>query len=182
MRKLMTGLVAALACAVMAGGDLDNMSILYWQVDQYWGADMKADQPVYAMLGIRDDGGLSSYVEGVEMTPTGVGGNVGMEAYAKTDVTPYIGSGSSAPVQSFFIEAFGYGDGEEGLVSLGLIMDPVSYDTLVAKGWLYSSGEGPTSAAGVNVMHTSNVPEPTSGLLVLMGAALLALRRRNRKA
>lgn len=180
MRKLMTGLFAALACAMAAAVELEEMNILYWQVDQYWSKDMKPEGPVYAMLGVKDGDSLQ-IIEAEEMSPTGVGGgNVGMEQYAKTDVTPYLGSGASAPVQSFFIEAFGYGD--EGLVSLGLIMDPVSYDTLVAKGWLHHSVDGDPTAGPLGVMHTSSVPEPTSGLLVLMGASLLALRRRNRKA
>lgn len=176
----MTGLLAVFACAMAAAVEIEEMDILYWQVDQYWSKDMKAEGPVYAMLGVKADGGLSTYVEGVEMTATGVGGNVGMDTYAKTAVESPLGSGNSAPIQSFFIEAFGYGD--DGLVSLGMIMDPVSYDTLVAKGWLYQSGSHPGAAADINVMHASSVPEPTSGLLMLMGAALLALRRRNRKA
>ena len=65
--------------------------------------------------------------------------------------------------------------------------DPLSYADAVAAGYIYSNMALPSSASsipngGFGGANTSyNVPEPTSGLLFLVGGMLLGLKRRRQQ-
>ena len=94
----------------------------------------------------------------------------------KADVSAYA---SGSPEYAFIIE-LGNWDGSNW--STLALSETASYADLVANNHIdTSSGYNPNPVAPW--MPTSYVvPEPSSGLLLLVGAALLALRRRKRRA
>ena len=56
-----------------------------------------------------------------------------------------------------------------------------TYDNLVSAGYVSTSGMSvPSPTVTGNMMNGAAVPEPTSGVMLLLGGALLALRRRRR--
>ena len=99
------------------------------------------------------------------------------EAYS-TVITPY-----ASNEYSFMIE-LGNWDSNSGTWTMVAMSEAVSYDTLVADGhvgvWSGDtiSVQNPTAWA----VSSYTVPEPTGGMLFVIGGALLALRRRRRRA
>ena len=87
--------------------------------------------------------------------------------------TTTIGETYANSAYSFYIELYN-----------GYRTDASSYDTLVSNGYIAKSGsiQSPVSFAGGSFGQASgttyNVPEPTSGLLFLVGGMLLGLKRR----
>jgi len=78
---------------------------------------------------------------------------------------------------TFFVE-MGAMAGQADYTSAG-----ISYNDLVSTGFVQSgwaATDGFWNAASLAFVPTHDVPEPTGGVLVLVGAALLALRRRKR--
>ncbi len=74
---------------------------------------------------------------------------------------------------SFYVEMLNYENGEW---EQGWTGPTMSYDSL--SGYI---SDGGISAGSVNVWTASvTIPEPTSGLLLLVGGSLLALRRKRR--
>jgi hypothetical protein len=87
--------------------------------------------------------------------------------------TTTIGSAYANNSYSFYVELYN-----------GYRTEASNYDTLVSNGYIAKSGsiQSPVSFAGGSFGQTSgstyNVPEPTSGLLFLVGGMLLGLKRR----
>ena len=98
------------------------------------------------------------------------------ESGAWFDVT---GMSGSDPVYSFVLELV------NDELEVQAASNPVSYSTLASKGKIVSDSTFnsimPLNYSDYNMgslAGTVDVPEPTSGLLMLLGASLLALRRR----
>ena len=54
----------------------------------------------------------------------------------------------------------------------------VSYDSLLSSGYIATGGVLTPTVLASGGFNGASVPEPTSGVLLLVGGALLALRRR----
>lgn len=169
MKKLM--LLAIAVVAVTAQADL-----LYWQVETTSPSENTYEAGVgieysYAKLmasASPDPVALSSTVEGGATPYTQVKANTFYNEFSvAADVTDYTTS-------SFWIELY---NADNQLVGKS---QEASYSSLVAyrsaadfsSNWAMASGGG-WSGGTINA-----VPEPTSGLLMLIGAAMLGLRRR----
>ena len=138
---------------------------LYWQVDQ--GTTDQAFQ--YAILNATD--GTTTYqLAGASAEGTAQNQYVSVQ---NTDISSYASSG-----YSFFVELANYNNGSWETVASGKDK-AISYTDLQDKGYVATTfQQGLNISGGYNMGQ--NVPEPTSGLLLLMGGAMLALRRRRR--
>ena len=104
-----------------------------------------------------------------------LGSVVDVPGYYFAAVGPY-----NSEAYSFMIELGNY-DYDTGAWYALAVSDAASYTTLknvdhqIAE---WSVGPSPTQTGGYWIPNAYTVPEPTSGLLMLLGGALLALRRR----
>lgn len=123
-------------------------------------------------FGLGDDGETVYVYDG----SAGLGGEYGAGLPAE-----YFGdlsglSGSSASY-SFAIELGNYIDGRWARTSM--VSESVPYDELAAKMHIAKwEHETPVSGQAWSPVYYSVVPEPSGGLLMLVGGALLALRRK----
>ena len=154
---------AVAASALSASADVD--SYLYWMV---------GDTVTYDTTYV-SGGGSVDYVYAKVSTD---GGATYLNLYDTTDsldtdmldkgVTGAAGFSSSPAFSSFLIELYNDDDQKVGWTTL-------PYSTAMAN-YVYNN---PTAAGSPSVYTVSQViPEPTSGLLLLLGLSGLALRRR----
>lgn len=157
-------LVAGLFCVASA-----SASALYWQVKPETGVEFQ-----YARLMVTG-GDLASpaYLDMVEAQGTAPNNYVPLTS---TDLGAY-----GADAYSFFVEMVTYSGDTETIAKTS---ETASYTQLVSSGYVASglidSTTAQAKAAAAN-FGTNPVPEPSSGLLLLMGGAMLALRRRRQK-
>lgn len=173
MHKLIA-LVMVLMAVCFARADITDQ-YLYWMIDQssssetieFFYAQLYADNGTERVaLEITDGTTTSPYVlpSDYDDPPEGVG------TYTDPTYSQLVGYlGSDYSSYSFYVELF---DGSDNLLGAS---QSVAYEDL--KRYIYSNlnldGEIPYA-----FVPTVPVPEPTSGLLVSLGLALLALRRR----
>lgn len=155
-----------LAIALMAVSSAATASTLYWQVTDS-GTDF-----TYAELFAKDGSGNSYSIDtrladGVEAAT-----DVGRTAAADwSDLGEY---GSSD--YSFYVELVNFSSGSEVRTSMNKDY-PWTYNELVSSGYV-STGNNISTPSAAGALDGGSVPEPTSGVLLLIGGALLALRRR----
>ena len=193
----MNSKIFALTVAALVGLSA-SADVLYWQVNTDEAAANSKGTPVQAYLMAKADRNSSSpfYVsENLDASGNNIGAGVAVSSFsdgstmvggvmdlskilswADDNTTASAAGISSLSALSFFIELY---DGAGNWVGT---TDAKSYDSLVASGAI-SSGLNPNftgvnSALGGAGSTYSNVPEPTSGLLMLVGLGALALRRR----
>ena len=149
-------------CATLALMGSASASTLFWQVNKDaagpLGWDGKGD-PTYAVLkattGTLEDGvGIAGY-----KLSEGTAWTTDLNSYGKSEY-------------SFFVELFNASGTSVYKQSA------VSYDNLVSSGYVSSSPLSVPTGALTGGFNGAAVPEPTSGVLLLIGGALLALRRR----
>ena len=136
---------------------------LYWQVAdgapdigaELWMLDTSKEEGA--------EGYKTSLSDGIIDAPTGI---------QQADITGYTGD-----QYLFYVELVNY--------STGTSTDGYKwgYGDLVSSGYVASDfRDAPTAYANATAhANFANVPEPSSGLLLLMGGAMLALRRRRQK-
>ena len=158
--------VAAVAFAALVAVTA-KADALYWQVDE--GSTTESFQ--YAILNVTD-GTTATRLAGASAEGTAPNQYVSLQ---NTDISSYASSG-----YSFFVELANYNNGSWEVVTSGT---PVIYDNLVSGGYVATSfQQGLNISRGYNLgAGAAAVPEPTSGLLLLIGGAMLALRRRRQK-
>ena len=168
MKKLIVSALMALSCGVLFAEDM----YLCWMIDtgatfdvtpvgdlSKYTAKITSDGQSYFNLYYEEDGalndlGVSPYVSDVQ----------GLDTLA----------GITGSESSFFVELYN----EAGTLAY-------TSETLNNIGAYISSMKGmdrPADTYGFSTFKASAVPEPTSGLLLLLGVAGLALRRKNKKA
>lgn len=143
--------VALLLASTVSAGTL------YWQVD-----DDSGD--VYARLLVEENGTVVlGATDPYKQAPTGV---------QQTDITNYTGS-----QYLYYVELVNFADGS---TTQGYKW---GYGDLVSSGYVSfgATDVRTVTANAVALGNFANAPEPSSGLLLLMGGAMLALRRRRQK-
>lgn len=150
--KLLAAVTAMLLTSAASAGTL------FWQVDDNSG---NVTAQLYAQQGNDEVGriALSNELD----APTGV---------QQTDIGAYSGD-----TYLFYVELLNYAD---GTTTKGYKW---GYGDLVSSGYVsLDATDIPTARAGAIALgNFANAPEPSSGLLLLMGGAMLALRRRRQK-
>lgn len=172
MKKIVFAGMVVLA-AVFARADF-----LYWQI---------ADQGEFttATLWVKNTGSSTGLAELDVIGAEGVDWENGTvltgttTGLVQTDITGY-----TSDQYSFFVELATYSGIEDSAPSSQKWLNSYSYDQLIAGGYI-SSGNvetpSPATFGGAPMSGGGNViPEPTSGMLMLLGGALMALRRRRR--
>jgi len=165
MKKILI-LLCASALAVSASAEV---AALYWMV----GDTSPVENYEYAKVGVVPSGSDVTSSSKTYLDSYYDAGNVSLLAKGEgptyADISAY-----STGSYSFFVELFNYEGGT--LVSVGH-GDYYSYTQLLDSGYISTGGLSPTMATAT-FTGGNYIPEPTSGLLLLFGGALLALRRR----
>lgn len=156
--------------------DIDGTPIDHNPDGSYTVRDMSINAARVRVAGTDQYLSLFSEVEDMQsVQPLGMTGIVPDYFYAA--VVPY-----NSAEYSFMVELGNYDYNSGTWVALA-VSDVASYDTLkngshhIAE---WSVNESPTPTGGAWAPTAYTVPEPTSGLLFVVGGALLALRRRRR--
>lgn len=173
MKKLIA--VAAMAfTAVAFAGD----SYLYWMMPTTVTWKETTDTPTgysYAAIGVMDGEGHNvTYLNNYAFGGTSEGGDFVAKADATSgwyaNLSTYATSG-----YSFYIELF------NDSVSIGRSTDILSYSDALAYATTFGTDVPKTTAWAPTSFTTAAIPEPTSGLLMLVGLAGLALRRKRQQ-
>lgn len=150
-------------CATLALMGSASASTLFWQVNKDGAGSLGWDgtgDPKYAVLKAT----TGTFAEGV-----GIAGYDLSEGTAwATDLRTY---GDSR--YSFFVELI---NASGSLVYTQKAA--TSYDNLLSSGYVSASALDRPTGAVSGGFNGASVPEPTSGVLLLIGGAMLALRRR----
>lgn len=167
-RLMMLFAVAVLSMATQAGA-------MYWQVSSANNTNVSADKWTMARVEVYQGGaGTGNYLQiwDGESWSSGVSYVDKTEEGAWFDVTAYA---SGSPEYSFVLELVNNDLEVQGTSAA------VSYSKLVSDKVITSSFDSiaPGSYTSWNQGFV-DIPEPTSGLMLLLGASMLALRRRKK--
>lgn len=171
MKRIFTALFVA-AASYVASADL-----LYWMIDQS-NSDPAIEFSYARIVAVSDTTGETQYLtigdNGSQyLAANGVNGQTEPYVGTATGVTHTDLSGLSSTDYSFFIELYSMATGQEVKVGQSEI---AAYSQLTAS--IYEQGLGLPSLEKAWNPTITNVPEPTSGVLMLFGLAALGLRRR----
>lgn len=174
MNKFLVSVLAALFCGVLSAAETDMF--LYWMISEtptFDGSSTGVNLSDYGARIIAENDGERTQLPIYESHEAGATSKLSYDNAADVqgwDMISRVGDYQNA---SFFIELF-------NTQNSGVVFESewMSYTDLVAAGHI-SAMQGmitPASTYGFSSFRT--VPEPTSGLLLLIGVAGLALRRR----
>ena len=198
MRSMCKWLFAAIlscaTCVCLAEGDPVGEYLMYWMVDYSGKAgDMAAQVTEKANAGWINPNRnpdkdfnwsrLVAVVDGEKKVTVGAAELNGLKA-GTTD-NPLVADlrGVSGAITSFAVEFFNYNVLDGSLSLLGWT-ESITPDELLAQGKIADFRDPKYPQASYDTWSPKDfaaVPEPTSGLLLLIGGALLALRRKQRK-
>ena len=148
-----------LAVAVALAASLLHADLLYWQVSDQVGPDFNYAQLYYTTGEATTAGGGTPILTG--------GTSSSVMAPQMADIT------GINNISGFYVDFFS-GSTEAGYDSLG-VSNWLSYNDVLSA--MYRFGEGGKDVQIATSVATF-VPEPTSGLLLLLGLAGLAVRRK----
>ena len=176
MKKQM--ILAALLCAAATAATTvraaDTDAYLYWMVNVSENKDYAFSYATIKVAG--SDSYLSMYTEGstvasgTRLYGAADSGNLTTDA-GFTGVGGYSGS-------TFLVELWASGTGADGSDTV-VAWGSLAYSAL--QSYIYSDMATAGGTAPYTVTASQVVPEPTSGLLALLGLAALALRRKQTK-
>lgn len=161
MKKL-TVLLVAFAATITA-----NASYLYWQVETSdYSHITESDQVTAVNVWAVDNNGDKIFVDGYRATE---GTTVNMSQAQMIDVSNF-SNGS----YSFYIELMNYSSGAQ---KLGETVSDETYASMVTNHYIM---ETPLSITMATPWHGGTVaaPEPTSAMMILLGLAGIALKRK----
>ena len=188
MKKIIA-LVGTICAAVMA-----NASVMYWQVSE---GEVKE---TYSEVGSWDLAKLyvkvGTYKDYADFTSSDLVGNIGYVASGTyTDLNPALNAvagssgigwvanldGLTGTTYSYYVELSTSGGSKVALsaISQGASSDNYIYASTADVSAALSAG----GMASLNAGHATSYgpgPEPTSAILMLFGAAMLGLKRKNR--
>lgn len=155
MKKLLTIAILSLV-ALVAKADYT----LYWMANpwsaSYWGADFAA------LKGGSSDGSYTM----LEM------------AYLNEGANTLINTSTGGSYVDYIVSLYTYNN-TDGWVELAVSWDHYSYDDLINSVYAYENkGQETQMAKDPLVFRSFVIPEPTSGLMLLLGLAALALKRK----
>ena len=200
MRSMCKWLLAAIlscaTCVCLAEGDPVGEYLMYWMVDYSAKAtDMAAQVAVKEKAAggwinpdrdTRNDfnwSRLVAVVDGEKKVTVGAAELNGLKAGSEANPLVADLSGVTGTITSFAVEFFNYNVLDGSLSLLGWT-ESITPDELLAQGKIADFRDPKYPQASYDVWSPKEfaaVPEPTSGLLLLIGGALLALRRKQRK-
>ena len=199
MRSMCKWLFAAIlscaTCVCLAEGDpVGGEYLMYWMVDYSGKASEMATQVNVAEVGgwinpnrnTANDfnwSRLVAVVDGEKKVTVDAAELNRLQAGSTTDPLVADLRGVSGTITSFAVECFNYNVLDGSLSLLGWT-ESITPDELLAQGKIadFRDPKYPQASYAVwSPMEFAAVPEPTSGLLLLIGGALLALRRKQRK-
>ena len=167
MKKLIL-LAVIIVSAVSA-----RASYLYWQLDNDdVASDIKALDYNYARIVATSDSVTPSPVTQMAQLD-----NKEMVAWQTFDLSQLQGNESS---YSYYIELGTYSGDTFSAVAQS---EKQTYNQIASTAIQQTATLSPTAAVNVSTWHAGNfraVPEPTSAILMLFGAAMLGLKRKNR--
>ena len=168
--KLISKLVVVAAVGLITSAV--SAGTLYWQITSDTGVDFSIARLVVT------DGSTTTYLPGSDGIfasdfddDTGTGTYLTMQ---QTDISSY-----TADTYSFYVEMVNYATNPETTTPGATY----SYQQLLSAGYVSLNADDVTAvtmAAAAGNMGSA-IPEPSSGLLLLVGGAMLALRRRRQK-
>lgn len=177
MKKLVLSLVLALAGVLNVKADL-----LYWMVDNPKDVGGNSLDYTYASIAVAQDisagqgkytasGYLNNYFSGSSVE----NGVVIKDIFGSSAVAAILGTDYSS--QSFFIELYDADMNARYQSEVFTLLSPSAYITSAVE---FNSNWSMTQSAGGlgGAFAPTAVPEPTSGLLLLIGAAMMGLRRK----
>jgi hypothetical protein len=158
MKKLLI-LTAAIACIGLVRAD-----VLYWMVGDQYADDAKA-------RGDSEAASLYAVYDGTATKIDTVTGNDVAEWYGVSSFDTQLGT-HAGNGYSYYVELWNGNQSEE-----------VSYASALQNGYITTTGMSTPSPAGMaggvgSGSQTYAVPEPTSGLLFVIGGMLLGLKRK----
>ena len=181
MKKiLILSVVAFIGCVAKA-------DLLYWQVNESDVTTAGISDYAYATISAVDSSGKTALINYAFSGDTGMtevnkseftlvgGGATGMYA----DLAPLANYATDPSSYSMLIELF---DSSNALVGKSSEMEYNTWKTYIDSSNFSSNWQSMSATTGLGAASGTNgyraVPEPTSGLLMLIGAAMLGLRRR----
>ena len=161
-KSLVTGALVLAVSSASAG-------TLYWQVTSDAGQTF---DEAWLVVENKSNGELN-YLEGVQSD----GNSPSSTALTQTDISAYEGDG-----YLFYVEMSNYNSADDSYTTVANGYK-YGYGDLVSSGYVAASplDISTVTAAASASNYGSSVPEPSSGLLLLIGGAMLALRRRRQK-
>lgn len=164
--------ILAIAVAALSFGAMANDSYLYWMVgnDLTWKEGTAPDYSQMA-VGVLDASGQNvGYLNCFGYGGSGAGGNL----VDKGSGAWYANLGSYASGSySFYIELF-----NDNMDFVGRSQDILSYNSALAYTTTFGTSQPLATPWAPSSFTTAAVPEPNSALLILLGCAGLALKRK----
>lgn len=178
MKKIVFG------CAFLLAASVAHADLLYWQVDSTTTSGTAYEDFAFATIKVSSDGGatstyLSNYAEPGSASGVAVGKGPITTAGYYADLAGFYPS--TTPEYSYVIELLdssGNIIANSGWTKLSDVAETYIAKSTFNNNWTSMTTALPGGQGQGGWRAGAAVPEPTSGLLMLIGAAMLGLRRR----